>query len=579
MKTYSLTPASILTWPALLASASLINFAALPAPALAAAPVVIAGARHEHSEFEATLSAPYRGDGDGGAVRGSPEARSFTLSFDYPGLAGRRNARWQLALLGPGGRTVQRWQGSAPLDGQPREVTVRWQGLLNGRQPAPGIYRVRMRALVGRPGNPSAAEESVEQSWEIAVGPLAAPAMPAFAPLPTARPSLQAAPAPSSLPYTVYYGNLHSQTSHSDGGAPLDDCKGAQEPQTAPYGPDAAYPYALAHGLDLLMVSEHNHMYDGSDGTNTDADPAVAKALYQSGLQSARTFNAAHPGFLALYGMEWGVISKGGHLNIFNSDELLGWEKNASGQLLADTATARGDYGALYTLMKARGWIGQFNHPSASEQFMVNGEALGYTPDGDAAMALCEVLNTSAFSSKDNESETRRSSFEQACNKALEAGYHVAFSTNQDNHCANWGASYGNRTAVLVPNGVALTRASFVEALRARRVFATTDKHAQLVLTANGHLMGERFDNRGPLTLKAHYASDSGKRAASVALMEGVPGRKGTVTPLARDADVTITPAPGAHFYYVRLTQEDGNIMWSAPVWVNQLAVEAPAIR
>jgi hypothetical protein len=40
-----------------------------------------------------------------------------------------------------------------------------------------------------------------------------------------------------------------------------------------------------------------------------------------------------------VYGLEWGVIDKGGHLNIFNSDELLGWEKNADGALLADTET------------------------------------------------------------------------------------------------------------------------------------------------------------------------------------------------------------------------------------------------
>jgi hypothetical protein len=60
----------------------------------------------------------------------------------------------------------------------------------------------------------------------------------------------------------------------------------------------------------------------------------------------------------------------------------------------------------------------------------------------------------------------RRSNFEAACNKLLEAGYHVAFSSNQDNHCANWGASYTNRTAVLVPNGERADRASFVAALR-----------------------------------------------------------------------------------------------------------------
>jgi hypothetical protein len=394
--------------------------------------------------------------------------------------------------------------------------------------------------------------------------------MPAFMPLPSGHAPLLAAPAPGALPYTVYYGNLHSQSNHSDGGGPLDNCKGAQDPQSAPFGPDAAFDYAHAHGLDLLMVSEHNHMYDGSDGTNAAADPAVAKALYQSGLQIARAHNTADPAFLALYGMEWGVIGNGGHLNIFNSDELLGWEANGKGELLADTLTARSDYAALYTLMAQRGLVGQFNHPSLSGQFVVNGKPLGYTPDGDTAMALCEVLNSSAFSNKGDESETRRSNYEQACNALLEAGYHVAFSSDQDNHCANWGMSYTNRTAVLIPNGVPLTRASFIEAVRARRVFATMDRDAQIVLSANGHLMGERFDNAGPLALHVRYAGAPGRSAASVAIMEGVPGRNGAVSVLSTQAETGVTPAPGAHFYYAKVTQDDGRVLWSAPLWVTQ---------
>jgi hypothetical protein len=64
-------------------------------------------------------------------------------------------------------------------------------------------------------------------------------------------------------------------------------------------------------------------------------------------------------------------------------------------------------------------------------------------------------MNTSAFSANDEETETRRSNYEAACNRALAAGYHLAFSSNQDNHCANWGTAYGNRTAVLVPAGAA----------------------------------------------------------------------------------------------------------------------------
>jgi hypothetical protein len=519
--------------------------------------VVASPVPHEHQEFEAMLNAPYHGDGHA-------DARTFTISFDYPGLQGRRNVYWRLELVAPDGRAVQRWQGQAQLAGRPVDVPVRWQGRLANRLPAPGVYHVRLQAEAG--------QEEVEQSWDIAVGSVPAPALPAFAPLPGRSASLQAAPSAGALPYTVYYGNLHSQTRDSDGGGALDACKGAQDPQTAPFGPDAAFPYAREHGLDMLMVSEHNHMFDGSDGTNTGADPATAKALYQAGLQTARSFNEQHKDFLALYGMEWGVISNGGHLNIFNSDELLGWEKNGKGELLADTLTARSDYGALYTLMRQRGWIGQFNHPSLKDQFKVNGVPLAYTADGDEAMALCEVMNSSAFSINEKEGETRRSNFEAACNKLLEAGYHVAFSSNQDNHCANWGASYTNRTAALLPNGEALSRDSFVAAVKARRVFATMDKDSQIVLSANGHLMGERFDNRGPLQLSVQFANGAGRRAAAVAIMEGVPGRKGEVTQLAGQAVVTVKPSPGQHFYYAKLTQDDGKVLWSAPVWVKQLA-------
>jgi hypothetical protein len=532
----------------------------IPSLVLAAAGVFNPCARAavpEHREFDATLAAPYRGD-----AGAQPDARTFTLSFDYPFLQGPRPVTWRLDLVAPSGRRVARWQGRLMLTGRPADVAVHWTGRLAGRRPAPGIYRVRLHAASGG--------AAVDQAWDIAVGGLPRPALPAFAPL--------AAPAPGAPSYTVYYGNLHSQTRDSDGGGPVDACHGAQDPQSAPYGPETAYPYARRHGLDILMVSEHNHMYDGSDGTNPDADPAKARAMYQAGLKTARDDSAANPGFLALYGMEWGVIGNGGHLNIFDSDELLGWERNAKGELIADTETPKSDYAALYTLMRRHGWTGQFNHPALAGQFVINGTPLAYAPDGDAVMVLCEVVNSAAFSNSENEGETRRSNFEPACNKLLEAGYHVAFSSDQDNHCANWGASYSNRTAVLIPNGVPLTRASFLEAVRARRVFATMDKEAQVVLTANGHLMGERFDNTGPLRLQVAYAGASGRRAATVAIMEGVPGRNGDVSQAFDQADVTVTPAPGPHFYYAKVTQDDGRILWSAPVWITQQA-PAPALR
>ncbi|MCU6498061.1 CehA/McbA family metallohydrolase [Rugamonas sp. A1-17] len=524
----------------------------------------------DHHEFEATLHAPFVADG---ADQDRPEARTFKLAFDFPLLEREQDVRWHLELVSPDGVVVQQWQGVQRIAGKPVDVSIAWDGRADGLILTDGVYVARMQAVTG--------EETVEQSWDISVGRNPAQAMPAFKALPTnaasARPARQAGrvaqgavAATSSLPYTIYLGNLHSQTNHSDGGGPLGSCTGAQAPQSAALGPADAYQYAMNKGLDFLMASEHNHMYDGSDSTNASADPATAKALFQSGLSAAANFNSAHANFLGMYGLEWGVINNGGHMNIFNTTELLGWESNSSGQLIADTLTPKNDYAALYTLMRQRGYIGQFNHPESSGQFLVNGTPLGYTADGDQAMALCEVLNTSAFSTNTSETETGRSTYEGACNKALEAGYHVAFSSDQDNHCANWGASYTNRTGVLLPTGTPLTTANMIAAIKARRVFATMDKTSQLILTANGHVMGERFTNSGTLNLVANFASSSGKTVSSVKMYEGVPGRKGTVTQLSATASTTITPAVGEHFYYAKITQNDGNILWSAPVWVTQ---------
>lgn len=103
----------------------------------------------------------------------------------------------------------------------------------------------------------------------------------------------QSVSAGSSQPYTIYYGDLHSQTNHSDGGGDVATCHDAQNPQSGAYGPAAAYQYADNLGLDILMTSEHNHMYDGSTGTNASVDPTTAHNLYQSGLKAATTFGRA----------------------------------------------------------------------------------------------------------------------------------------------------------------------------------------------------------------------------------------------------------------------------------------------
>ncbi|WP_424682014.1 CehA/McbA family metallohydrolase [Frateuria sp. YIM B11624] len=532
----------------------------------------------DHREFEASLQVPFQ----------AAAARTIALHFAYPGAASGTPVAWEVALLDRDGRVLRRWDGHTTLRARTATASVRWDGRDDAHQALPvGYYTVRLRAIAldedntrrlgtGLPGQALALAARrapghiEEQRYDIQVGAVAPAAMPSFRALPRHGALQVQSVGAGSLPYTIYYGDLHSQTNHSDGGGDLATCHGEQPPQSSAYGPADAYQYAMNRGLDMLMTSEHNHMFDGSTGTNTSADPATAKNLFASGLQAASSFRAAHPNFLAVYGQEWGVISNGGHMNIFNADGLIEWEKNSAGQLIGDYYIAKGDYASLYTLMRQHGWIGQFNHPASSGQFVVNGTNFGYTADGDAVMVLAEVLNSSAFSVNTSETETSRPNYEAAFNTILERGYHVAPSSDQDNHCANWGASYTNRTGVLIPSGTALSLASFLDALRARRVFATEDKAGQIVLTANGHLMGERFGNSGPLTLTVDYASTAGDSAQRVQVFQGVPGSNGTVTELSETATTTVTPAAGEHFYYAKITQADGNRLWSAPVWVTQ---------
>ena len=539
----------------------------------------------DHYEFDAKLSTSFQANSAG--------QFPIAVSFDFPAGAYPTVSTWQLDVVSPKGKVVQRWLGETPLVGGRGAHRLAWNGR-DGKGSAldAGFYTLRLRAvpsvILEDEKNLTRLErakrsfalgrgELVEQSYDVRVGNVPSPRMPVFAGLPHGAKThgkfsvgTQSVGA-STLPYTIYYGNLHSQTNHSDGGAPVSSCGGSEVPQGGVYGPSDAYAMMDTQaGGDFLLASEHNHMYDGSTSTNTSASPATANNLFASGIGAATTYNAAHSDFLALYGNEWGVISTGGHLNLINPDALPSWEYNASGQLIGSVATIKSNYADLYSVMKQRGWVGQFNHPSSS-QFAIGGVGMAYDANGADVMVLTEVLNSSAFSTNTTETETGRSSFVGAWNILLERGYKVAPATNQDNHCANWGLSFRNRTGVLLANGVALNQANFVDALRARRTFASEDKNAQLVLTANGQVMGQTISNSGSLTLTANYASTVGGTAARVQFFEGVPGRNGTVTQLFEGAGTTtITPAEGAHFYYGLVTEADGDRLWSAPIWVNQ---------
>lgn len=542
----------------------------------------------DHHEFEVELAVPFTS----GVASG---ARRFGVTMNYLGAPEGEQFAYRLELLSPTGAVVQTFAGVERFKGKPLTLGFDWAGRTGQASLADGVYEARLTALAVDPdvaadgatdaaraeallATEGVAHEPHVESFKFVMGAAPTARMPAYRAMALGsqlsggeapRAKAMAAGAIASWPYTVYYGSLHGQTNDSDGGGDLATCNSSQAAQTGQFGPDTAFPYAKGKGLDFFGNTDHNHYFDGSSGLGT-IPAATAKTRYTNGLTTASNYTAANPGFLAMYGMEWGVISGGGHLNIFNSDELYSWEYDPSNQLYGHRFVAKNDYATLYSVMRAAGQVGQFNHPDTSGQFIVNGTDFGYTADGDEVMVLAEISNTSAFSNKDDETQQPGSGYEAAFRKILERGFHVAPATNQDNHCANWGASYTNRTAVLIPNGTPLTRDSFLEAVRARRVFATHDKYSQVVFSANGAIMGSRINNQGPLNLDIGFANTTGKTVSLVEVWEGVPGRNGTMTLLTNSASYTHTPTDGLHVYYAKLTQSDGKILWSAPIWVNQ---------
>ncbi|MEI9958843.1 MAG: hypothetical protein WDM90_21600 [Ferruginibacter sp.] len=113
----------------------------------------------------------------------------------------------------------------------------------------------------------------------------------------------------------TYFGTLHSHSDYSDGNK--------DHPN---YTPTDDYTYAItAQCMDYLGISEHNH-YSGGD-------PGNVISKYHTGITQATAFTAAHPNFLALYGMEWGVISGGGHVVVYGDgmNNLWGWESGSGG--------------------------------------------------------------------------------------------------------------------------------------------------------------------------------------------------------------------------------------------------------
>lgn len=333
----------------------------------------------------------------------------------------------------------------------------------------------------------------------------------------------ESAPEQSERKWKLYFGQLHAHTALSGG-------KGTVE---------EAFSYASnVEGLDFFAVTDHSNALDNAEAGSINQDGSAISADWAAGKAAAAA--VTNENFVGIYGYEisWQEDRYIGHINTFHTS---GW------QTRNQFSSLTGYYDAL---VSAEGSVSQFNHPGPDygdfEDFS------HYTAEYDARISLLEVGSEGGAAAYD------------AYARALDWGWHVAPTNNQCNFRGQWGDESQVRTVILAKE---LTEDSLYEAMSARRVYATEDRDLEIYYQLNGRIMGS-------------VTAASGEAEISVELYDPSDAAIGTVEVLAEEETVlvsetvsssrktlTLTVPEGHGYYYLRITQPDGDVAVTAPVW------------
>ena len=355
-----------------------------------------------------------------------------------------------------------------------------------------------------------------------------------------------------------YFGQLHSHTQYSDGAGSLESA--------------LAYIKALPDNanVDFVAFTDHSNYFDSKNNPNVeaalydtslvkDSDPSHSWATYKD---TVAAFNAANVGkMVAIAGFEMTWSGGPGHINTFNTPGIVS-RNNKTLNSKTDDAGMKAYY-ALLSKPEGASSISQFNHPGTT--FGTFKDFAYWDAVIDSRMYLVEVGNGEGQIGAGG----YYPSYEQYI-MALDKGWHVAPTNNQDNHKGRWGNANDARDVILTDD---FTEDGIYAALRARRMYATEDKNLELDYTVNGNMMGSIIDV--PAKLNFEISFNDPDRTDSIAKVELVvnSGKVAYTWKSAADlakGSVSVELAPEYTYYFVRVTEGDGDLAVTAPVWVGE---------
>ena len=346
--------------------------------------------------------------------------------------------------------------------------------------------------------------------------------------------------------YSLYFGQLHSHTNISDGAGSVEE----------------AFAHASeVENLDFLAVTDHSNSFDNEGDASVDLGADLLSSGISSewvqGHQAAE--KATTDDFVGIYGFEMTWSDGFGHINTFNTP---GFESRSNSEFGNKSGSTEGYQNYYDKLVEVESALAQFNHPGTTfgdfQDFAFFSHAI------DQRITLIEVGNGEGAIG----SSGYFPSYEYYT-RALDKGWHVAPTNNQDNHKGNWGDSNTARSVVLATD---LSEEAIYDAIANYRVYATEDNDLSILYSLNGNAMGSILNKQEDgVTIIAQISdpTDSADMKVDVIVNGGlvigtqtVSGGEGTVTFRFDSNDYS--------YYYLRVTQADQNIAVTAPVWTGE---------
>ena len=354
-----------------------------------------------------------------------------------------------------------------------------------------------------------------------------------------------------------YFGQLHSHTQYSDGAGSLESA--------------LAYIKALpdSANVDFVAFTDHSNYFDKSGAANPEGalyDMSLASAasqnLWNEYKSAVAAFNKENAGsMVAIAGFEMTWSGGPGHINTFNTPGIVSRNNTTLNNKTKDAGLQA--YYKLLSQTEGVDSISQFNHPGTTFGNFID---FGYWDAVvDTRMYMVEVGNGEGQIGAGG----YYPSYEQYI-MALDKGWHVAPTNNQDNHKGRWGNANDARDVILTDD---FSESGIYAALRARCMYATEDKNLEIDYTVNGNMMGSIIDV--PEKLNFEISFNDPDRTDSIAKVELVvnSGKVAYTWDSAADltkGSVSVELAPEYTYYFVRVTEGDGDLAVTAPVWVGE---------